>query len=418
MTRAHRWLLSAAGALVPALTQASYFLWDTVELPASSGASCGNGTPYRIFVNRTPFTRDTVVMYEGGGACWDQASCTGEGKLSASNPNGVPPNYMTSITTAAYGLVTPFTSRADPFQAAPTQGWNIVYLPYCTGDIHTGKAVQVYSDRDPAHPRVQHFAGQANIRAAAQWMRNHLGRPNNLLVTGFSAGGAGSTSTYPMLRDTLQPTGRSQLLSDSGPLFPAVHEQSSSQWPSVRLHDNIRNEWGLDRVGGLIGSFAGMAGFDPSNLGSVNTAIAVRYPQDRFGYLLFKMDENFSAFSYEKFYPEIREEPDPDKRKALINAKWRRDIANWLPLLDNQPNVGFHVAFWRSFNESHCLTVIDFANTGIEEVGMGSIEPFVENTLQRAKPPLRHVETDEVSDYWRWPSWGQRLVAIVLKLFG
>ena len=67
-------------------------------------------------VNRTPFTRDTVVMYEGGGACWDQQSCLGIGHLSASNPDGIPPNYLSSLTSAAFGLVTPFTARADPAQ--------------------------------------------------------------------------------------------------------------------------------------------------------------------------------------------------------------------------------------------------------------------------------------------------------------
>ena len=116
MTRFPRWLLGAATVLAPMLSHAGFFQWDMVELPASSGASCGNGTPYRIFVNRTPFTRDTVVMYEGGGACWDQQSCLGIGHLSASNPDGIPPNYLSSLTSAAFGLVTPFTARADPAQ--------------------------------------------------------------------------------------------------------------------------------------------------------------------------------------------------------------------------------------------------------------------------------------------------------------
>jgi hypothetical protein len=418
MTRLHRWLLGAAVTLVPALSQAGYFQWDMVELPASSGASCGNGTPYRIFVNRTPFTRDTVVMYEGGGACWDQQSCLGIGSLSAANPDGIPPDYMTSLTSAAYGLVTPFTSRLDPFQAAPTQTWNIVYVPYCTGDIHTGSALKVYSDSDPANPRTQHFAGQANIRAASQWLRTNMGRPDNLLVTGFSAGGAGSTATYALLRDTLEPRSSSQLLADSGPLYPALRGGSNDQWPSLPLHEKIRSEWGLDTAGGLITSFAGMAGFDTNNIGSVNAAMAMRYPQDRFGFLLFQMDENFSAFSYEKFYPEIANETDPDKKKALINAKWRQDISQWLPVLDTQPNIGYHVAFWRAFNESHCLTIVDFVDTGIEEVGLTSISPFVDNVLARTAPPMRNVEQDQVSDYSRPPSLAQILVTIILKLFG
>lgn len=417
MKHVHRWLLAAAAMLLPALAHAGYFQWEMVELPASSGASCGNGTPYRIFVNRTPFTRDTVVMYEGGGACWDQKSCLGEGKLSASNPDGIPPDYLSSLTTAAFGLVTPFTARIDPFQAAPTQSWNMVYVPYCTGDIHTGSALQVYADSDPANPRVQHFRGQANIRAAAQWLRANTGRPNHLLMTGFSAGGAGSTATYILMRDTLQPTGRAQLLADSGPLFPAPRSAASADAPSLPLHNKIREEWGLDTAEGLITSFAGIAGFDPDDLGTVNRAVAMRYPSDRFGFLLFKMDENFSAFSYEKFYPEIRDEPDEDVKKALINTKWRQDIGQWLPELDTQPNIGYHLAFWRSFNESHCLTIIDFVNTGIEEAGIPSISPFIDNTLARTANPMRTIETDEVSDYELPPSLAQVLVTIILKLF-
>ncbi len=49
--------------LTTVAAQAAYLKWEMVELPASSGASCGNGTPYRFFVNRTPFTSKTVVMF-------------------------------------------------------------------------------------------------------------------------------------------------------------------------------------------------------------------------------------------------------------------------------------------------------------------------------------------------------------------
>lgn len=418
MKRLIRWLAAGAAALLPAFTHAGYFQWDVVELPASSGASCGNGTPYRIFVNRTPFTRDTVVMYEGGGACWDQASCLGQGKLSASNANGVGRDYLTAMTTAALGLVTPFTARLDPFQSAPTQWWNIVYVPYCTGDIHTGSAMRVYADSNPAQPRVQHFAGQANIRAAAAWLRNNVGRPNQLLVTGFSAGGAGGTATYAVLRDTLQPTGRSQLLADSGPLFPAPRGSSPAQSPSILLHEKIRAEWGLDTPGGLVSTFAGMAGFDADNLGTLSGALAMRYPQDRFSYLLFQADENYSAFSYEKFYPEIANAPSASAKKALLNQKWRQDIAQWLPLLGQHANVGWHLPTWRSFNESHCLTIVDWVNTGIEEVGNTSIAPVVDNTLQRSAPPMRTVEADQFWDYFRLPSVAQVVVSIVRGLFG
>jgi hypothetical protein len=389
-----RWLAALAAVAAPAISQAGFFQWDMVELPASSGASCGNGSPYRFFVNRTPFSRDMAIVYEGGGACWDQNACLGIGPLSAANPDGIPPDYMKSLqNTAAYGFVTPFSSRNDPFQAAPTQSWNIVYLPYCTGDVHTGSAVRVYDDADPANPRVEFHRGQANIRAAAAWLREHQGQPDNLLLTGFSAGGVGSSTTYALMRDTLAPKKSSQLLADSGPLYEAPRSSTPEQSPSLPLHNTIRDAWGLDSPEGLVTLFAGMPGFDPDNLGSVTPALALRYPQDRFSYLLFQQDGNFSAFSYAKFFP--------GATKQDLNQLWRQDIAAWMPVLASQPNIGYHIAFFRNFNDSHCLTIVDWSGTGIQEVGLESIAPVVDNVLARNAPPLRNYETDQMSDYFQ-----------------
>jgi hypothetical protein len=137
-----RALSTFALLLAAPLAHAGYFQWEMVELPPESGAACGDGSPYRFFVNRTPLSHDLVISYEGGGACWDQKACLGEGPLSAANPNGIPPDYMTSANVA-FGLVTPFTARNDPAQAVQTQSWNMVFLPYCTGDVHSEKSVTV-----------------------------------------------------------------------------------------------------------------------------------------------------------------------------------------------------------------------------------------------------------------------------------
>ena len=42
--------------------------------------------------------------------------------------------------------------RLDPLQSVQTQSWNIVYLTYCTGDVHTGNKVAVYDNVDPTQP--------------------------------------------------------------------------------------------------------------------------------------------------------------------------------------------------------------------------------------------------------------------------
>ncbi len=403
--------------VVPLLAQAGIFQWDVVELPASSGASCGNGTPYRFFVNRNPFNKDTVVVYEGGGACWDQKACLGQGKLSASNPNGIPADYLSQFNTAAYGLVTPFSSRLNPFQSVRTQGWNMVYLPYCTGDVHTGSLMRVYTDADPANPRVQFHRGQANVRGAAQWMRANMGRPAQLLLTGFSAGGVGSTATYPLMRDTLQPTGRASLLADSGPLFPAPRSSTPAQHPSLLLHNRIRTAWGLDAPGGMVTQFASLPGFNPDDLGTITGALATRYPSDRFGYMVFELDGNFSRFSYEKFYTAISGAPNDDVRRAELYGRWFRDISQWLPAINSFANVAYHVPFYRPFNDSHCLTIVDFSGTGIEERGINDLSAFVDNTLDRGTP-MRNLETDWVSDFSRPVSFALQLLSVVLGLFG
>ena len=412
-----RQLALAFCLLLSPMAQAAYFLWETVELPVASGAVCGNGTPYRFFVNRTPFSSNTVVIYEGGGACWDQASCEGVGKLSASNPNGIPSNYMADLNSAFFGLVTPFSARLHPFDRVRTQAWNIVYLPYCTGDVHSGSKFRVYRDRDATRPRVQFHRGFANVKTAAQWLRIQWGRPGELLLTGFSAGGVGSTTTYGVMRQILQP-GRSSLLADSGPLFSAPRTSTIAQSPSLPLHEKVRASWGLDEPNSLLTTYHGKPGFDAGDFGSVVHSLALQYPQDRFSYALFQTDANFSAFSYAKFHADIIDAPNEATRQARLNQRWRQDIAHWLPLLNSHGNVGYHIPYWREFNDAHCLTIVEFSGTGIEERGIGSVKATIENALDRHVAPSRAYEYDNVSDHFRIVNPLLYLVEALRRWFG
>ena len=408
----------AFGLLLAApLAQAAWFVWETVELPLTSGAACGNGTPYRFFVNRTPLSSHVAIMFEGGGACWDQDACEGIGAYSATNPDGIPSNYLSLPNAAAGGLVTPFTARFDPFESVQTQDWNIVYMPYCTGDVHTGNRIHVYDDKRPDQPRVQYHLGQPNVKAAAQWLRNHWGQPNNLLLTGFSAGGVGATAEYAVVRDTLAPRGRATLMADSGPLMNAPRGNTKEQSPSQPLHELIRSAWGLDLKGSLIPVLKKkLPALDPNNMGSLNSAMARHYPKDRFGYMLFQADGIFPGFSYLDFFPEIRDEPDPKKQKEMLNQLWRQDIASLLPLLDSESNAQYHVPFFRDFNDSHCMTIVDFSGTGIQENSIASAKTFIDNGLNRQEP-MRNVEQDQVTDLTQPLSLALELLAIVLEFF-
>ncbi|HJS36043.1 MAG TPA: pectin acetylesterase-family hydrolase, partial [Pseudoxanthomonas sp.] len=140
-----------------------YDAWQTIQLAPQTGAVCGDGSPFKFFVNRVADTRNTIIYMEGGGACWDYASCSGQsGIRGARNPNGIPDDYMSLLNPGA-SLVSPFVTRVSPFDGVKTQGWNMVYVPYCTGDIYSGDRVAVYNDPSGQNtPLVWHHNGVRN----------------------------------------------------------------------------------------------------------------------------------------------------------------------------------------------------------------------------------------------------------------
>lgn len=384
----------AATLLTSVAAHAAYFKWEMIELPASSGATCGNGTPYRFFVNRTPFTSKSVVMFEGGGACWDQAACKGGTLLDAVNADGIPANYMTDFDRQAHwGLVTPFTARLHPLQAVQTQSWNIVYLTYCTGDVHTGHKTTVYDNVDPSKPTPYQHRGLQNARAVAKWMAANMKRPDHLLVTGFSAGGVAATAHYPFFRNTLNPK-KAALLADSGPLFDVPRNATPAQAPSVLLHNKIREAWGLDGPEGLVTQLvaqypeAGTA----DNLGSMSSGLGKIFPNDRIGYAVFQEDTVYSAFSYQKFFPEIANAASEPERLRLLNAKWRQELTPWVAQLSSQPNIGYFIPNKRDIQGSHCLSILTFGGTSIVERKLHNVGVFVDNLLDGKGTPIRAFE--------------------------
>lgn len=426
---------AALSALFPLAASAAYFQWETVTLPASTGASCGNGTPYRFFVNRTPFTTKTVVIFEGGGACWAQNACAGKGGgplgisiLSASNPNGVSADYMTNVLNlldggmsglALGGLITPFSMRLHPLQSVQTQSWNIVYAPYCTGDVHTGNKVTVYSDADAANPRTQYHRGSVNGYAMAQWLGKNMKQPSNLLVTGFSAGGAGSTANYGWLRLAMNPK-KSALLADSGPLFNVNRTDSPAVSPSVLLHNKIRVVWGLDGPDGLVTKLLTMypnAG-TAENLGSLSTGLAKIFPQDRFNFSTYQRDGIYSAFSYVTFYPEIAAAASGEPRDTLINQKWSIEVPKWVDAMKPYPNIGYYVPYQRDLLKSHTMTTLTFAGTSIKEAGIKDLNVVIDNLIDGSGTPIRAYETAKNPQNTKTPGWLDTLLQPLYALLG
>ena len=317
--------------------------WERVALP---GTQCGNGSQYKFFVRRTT-SPNVLFFFEGGGACWDFDTCSGRaGVLGAANPNGIADDYMTQFT-AKY--VSPLVNGADPGLPLRsrtdlvTKDWNVVYMPYCTGDVHIGNRAVTYVDPTGALPPLPwKHNGFLNTTAAVQWVHAQFPSIAKLLVTGFSAGGTATASSYYFVRNGLSPA-RGYYLDDSGPIFPAPDASFNSR----PLHDTIRAAWDLDSAFSTLPPT-----FDRDDFGSINRMVAQQFPGDQIAYTGYTRDFNYSRFSYEAFLT-----PNDE---ASIHGYWNEDQDNLIAQLDAFNNTSYFVPYERQINASHCSTIITF----------------------------------------------------------
>lgn len=319
--------------------------WTRVEVP---GTVCSNGSQYRFWYYDNPNSTNMLISFEGGGACWDYATCSGQaGILGASNPNGIPTDYITQFK-AKY--VSPLINGADPgiplFRSKTniaTNGFDMVYVPYCTGDVHVGNRVVTYTDPSGQQPPITfRHNGYNNSIAILNHLRGRFPTINKLVITGFSAGGVASSAIFYQARRTLLPT-RAYMLNDSGPIFPAPNATYNSR----PLHDLIKTQWNLQSLYNQL-----PASFNQNDFGSINAMVATEFPNDRLAYVGYSSDYNFSRFSYERFYPGITQ--------AGVLQKWRQDQTNYINQIKNYANYSYHVPWHRPINDSHCTSIITF----------------------------------------------------------
>ncbi|MBU8976201.1 pectinacetylesterase family protein [Lysobacter sp. MMG2] len=391
-------LLANPAGFDDAFAPGHYSGWQTVQLAPQTGAVCGNGTPYKFFVNRVADTRNTLIYMEGGGACWDYASCKGLTPRSARNPDGIPDDYMSLLNPGA-SLVSPFVLRISPTgDVVKTQKWNLVYVPYCTGDIYSGDRVAVYPDPNGGAPLVYHHNGLRNARAVVSWLKDHLPRPTQLVQAGCSAGGVGSMLNYEHMRGDLAPN-RAFLINDSGPVFSAPNGASPAQYPSVPLFATIRPAWGLDATNGPIDYLAGRLGpgFSRNDYATLIPALANKRRSDRLGITYFWQDLNYSSYSYERFFPEIQNAPNQAAKEALLHQKWAVDTTRLKATTDSLSNVGGYFPQFRALNESHCDTIVDFKNGDVQERGL-ELSHFIDNVLNGQGAVLDASESSDQAD--------------------
>jgi hypothetical protein len=180
----------------PAPPPPAYDEWIKIELPDTY---CSNGSQYKFFVNWHEGADDLVVIFEPGGACWDYESCSGAlGILGAANPNGIPDTHMET-----WAIHSPLVRR-DSAQN-PMRDWNLVFVPYCTGDVHTGSRTTNYESPDGTEQLTYRHVGHDNMLLVSEWLGWQFQDTDKMYAGGCSAGGVGSSVNYYFLREAIEP---------------------------------------------------------------------------------------------------------------------------------------------------------------------------------------------------------------------
>ncbi len=248
----------------------------------------GNTSPTGIGISSaTTASPNLVVFLQGGGACWDYVSCASGAAVTG--PFGATEFDALLADTAAYP--NPILSRtALPAAIADA---TLVYVPYCTGDVHAGDNAMTY--RSPVSPPPNglpasihwEHRGHANIMAMLKRLKPTVPSPLKLVVAGSSAGGFGALANYPAFR-WYWPDGAGYLIDDSGPpLGPAnqpggvVPVASQAAWYA---------NWRLDLS---LGAFCPECVTD---LRAGMSELSKRYRNDRIALLSYTRDATIRSF--------------------------------------------------------------------------------------------------------------------------
>jgi hypothetical protein len=183
--------------------------WTWVPFP---DAFCGNGAATGIGVNLASGSSRAVIYLEGGGACWSDLTCFNLMTASYVTSGYSESDFATESTDATYlakaGGFFDRTAASNPFK---DDSW--VYVPYCTGDIHTGNHVATYPSG------TVHHVGFANMSAFLARLVPTFAGVQRVILAGSSAGGYGATYNWWQTQQAFGAT-RVDLLDDSGTWMP------------------------------------------------------------------------------------------------------------------------------------------------------------------------------------------------------
>ncbi len=242
--------------------------WTWVDEPDTR---CGNGRPTGFGINVADDTTRVLIFLQGGGACWDATTCLGLVPTSFYVQTGYGrAEFATDVLRPA---MLPLR-RGDP--SNPFGAMSMVYVPYCTGDIHAGDRVARYTSLGRSQDF--HHVGARNLDHILRRVAATFPRARRVWLAGDSAGGFGAALNMDRVQRAL-PLARVDVLDDSGqPVQPPA-----DRWRAWRTAWNLQLPEGCD---------AACAG----DIRAIADLLRRRYPDNRFGLISFTHDPVISTF--------------------------------------------------------------------------------------------------------------------------
>lgn len=256
-----------------AIEPAPVRIGDRMFTPTCSHAP-GADPAYRFWF-RHGTADGLVVFFDGGGACWDDVTCAVPW-LASGRPNDgfYKAEILPTDNPNRFGGIFELNNPRNP-----VRDWSFVFVPYCTGDVHTGSNTARYTDPDTGAPFEIEHRGADNFRAVLAWLRGQGQRPERLLVTGSSAGAYGASAHFAEIRAAF-PRGRAVMFGDAGQgvATQAFIEQRERAWRYQVTPGVLRRNEQITPETDLIGR------------------LAARFPRDRFGQFTTAHDTTQSGF--------------------------------------------------------------------------------------------------------------------------
>lgn len=113
----------------------------------------------------------------------------------------------------------------------PFKDWTFLVLPYASGDFHSGTGEYHYTDG--GKEKIVYHNGYNNYSAFMDAAKPYVGEPDTLLVTGFSAGGFGTSLLADDVIDRFPSAKNVTVCVDSSLLlYDGWHETAVDLWQS------------------------------------------------------------------------------------------------------------------------------------------------------------------------------------------